>query len=342
MHLTVIWLRPTVATSPSAQKPMRSALAAIGILIGSTAAAQTRSLADVQWMVGCWERTTRTGKGVELWSAPQGGMMMGVAYAVTDTSVREGEQLRMWVSGDTLVYEAHPSSQARTLYKTTVPVSGEVTFENPQHDFPQRIVYRRVGTDSLIARIEGDRANRMRPITYPFKRGECRGLAQSKSAEARLKLQPMYDVMGVRETREPGGRWGSFADYAGPGYSFVIWSGGGSTVTVLDSAALRRQVEIVRRAAATAPAADVRSIVTVERVRLRGDTTEALVSAATTRITTDTAGTRFERVNSVRWIDTWLPRAGALRLLSTEVISEEARLNGRLVMVNGGPPPGQP
>jgi hypothetical protein len=321
---------------------MRSVFAAIGLLIGSTATAQTRSLADVQWMVGCWERTTRTGKGVELWSAPQGGMMMGVAYAVTDTSVREQEQLRIWLSGDTLVYEAHPSSQARTLFKTTAPVSGEVTFENPQHDFPQRIVYRRAGTDSLVARIEGDRANRMRPVTYPFKRGECRGLTQSKSAEARIKLQPLYDAMATRESREPGGRWGWFADYAAPGYSFVIWSGAGSTVTVLDSAAMRRQVETVRRAMATAPAADVRSSATVERVRLRGDTIEALVSAATTRITTDTAGTRFERVTSPRWIDTWLPRGGALRLLSTEIISEEARLNGRVVMVNGGPPPGQP
>ena len=321
---------------------MRSALATIGILIGSTALAQTRSLADVQWIVGCWERTTRTGKGVELWSVPQGGVMMGVSYAVTDTSIRESEQLRIWASGDTLVYEAHPSSQARTLFKTTARVSGEVTFENPQHDFPQRIIYRRAGTDSLVARIEGDRANRARPIDYPFKRGECRGLTQSKTAEARIKLQPTYDVMAASEAREPGGRWGWFADHAGPSYSFTIWTGGGSTVTVLDSAAMRRQVESVRRAMANARAQDVRANATVERVRLRGDTLEALISMATTRITTDTAGTKSERLTSQRWIDTWLPRTGTLRLVSTTIISEEARLNGRLVMVNGGPPPSQP
>lgn len=321
---------------------MRSTLAAVGILLGSTAIAQTRSLADVQWMVGCWERTTRTGKGVELWSAPRAGMMMGVAYTVTDTSVREQEQLRIWASADTLVYEAHPSSQARTLFKTAAPVTGEITFENPLHDFPQRISYRRVGADSLVARIEGDRANRIQPITYPFKRGECRGLTQSKSAEARIELQPLYDVMAARESREPGGRWGWFADNAAPGYSFTIWSGTGSTITVLDSAAMRRNVDAVRRAMATAPTADVRSTATVERVRVRGDTLEALVSGATTRITTDSTGTRFERVTSQRWIDTWLRRANALRLLSTAIISEEGRLNGRLVMVNGGPPPGQP
>jgi hypothetical protein len=48
-----------------------------------------------------------------------------------------------------------------------------VTFENAKHDFPQRIVYRRHGRDSLIARIEGVRNGRVRGIDFPYARVAC-------------------------------------------------------------------------------------------------------------------------------------------------------------------------
>ncbi|MGH8854313.1 MAG: hypothetical protein ACREWI_08545 [Telluria sp.] len=44
-------------------------------------------------------------------------------------------------------------------------------FENPAHDFPQRIIYRRVGDTGLHARIEG----KGKGIDFPMRRTACGG-----------------------------------------------------------------------------------------------------------------------------------------------------------------------
>jgi hypothetical protein len=47
-------------------------------------------------------------------------------------------------------------------------------FENPAHDFPQRIIYRRLSPDSLVARIEGPGPNNTtRGIDFPMRRVNC-------------------------------------------------------------------------------------------------------------------------------------------------------------------------
>jgi hypothetical protein len=50
-----------------------------------------------------------------------------------------------------------------------------VVFENPQHDFPQRVIYRKRGADSLIARIEGTMNGKSRGVDFPYAKGRCPG-----------------------------------------------------------------------------------------------------------------------------------------------------------------------
>lgn len=45
-----------------------------------------------------------------------------------------------------------------------------VTFENPAHDFPRRIIHRRVGADSLVARVEGVRSGRAHGVDFAYRR----------------------------------------------------------------------------------------------------------------------------------------------------------------------------
>ena len=51
-----------------------------------------------------------------------------------------------------------------------VEVSGQrAVFENPGHDFPQRIIYRREG-DTLHARIEGNQNGELRYSEWQWKK----------------------------------------------------------------------------------------------------------------------------------------------------------------------------
>jgi hypothetical protein len=74
------------------------------------------------------------------------------------------------------VYTAIPSGQSETHFRSTTVSVSEVVFENRAHDFPQVIRYRRVGADSLVARVEGPGAGGgSRGIDFPMARVGCDG-----------------------------------------------------------------------------------------------------------------------------------------------------------------------
>lgn len=326
------------ASHPETSMRTRFVLAAL--MTGGVAHAQQPAFERIQWLTGCWEIAGAARRTVEVWQAPSRGMMMGGSFSVTDTSSRENEQLRLFFVGDTLVYEAHPSSQARTPFKATTVAPGNLVFENPGHDFPQKISYRRSGTDSLIARIEGDRLGRRAPLTFAFKRAACGNVAVSRSAVARATLQPLYEEMAAREVRQASGRVEWLVEHAVPGYSYVIWSAPGSSVTTFDIPALRQTIQRSRASTGSHPA-DMRYAATVDRVLARGDTVEALVVATMAWTFVDDAGRlggagqRHQRGIVQRAVDKWIVQHDRWLLLSTTVVHEEVSLDGNTVVVNG-------
>ncbi len=131
----------------------------VGLLPVSSLVAQSHGpINKAAWLAGCWE--SRAGNEVveEMWMAPAGGFMLGGGRTVVGEALRTFEQLRISTVGDTLVYTAIPYRQQEASFKG-IPEEGVLTFENLAHDFPQRIIYRRVGTDSLVARVEGPSKN---------------------------------------------------------------------------------------------------------------------------------------------------------------------------------------
>ncbi|HEX3276493.1 MAG TPA: DUF6265 family protein, partial [Gemmatimonadales bacterium] len=82
-------------------------------------------------------------------------------------------QVRLFERRGRLVYAAAPSGQSPAEF-TSVSVSDSgVTFENLDHDFPQRVRYRRAGPDSLLARVEGLRRGTLRGVDFGYRRMAC-------------------------------------------------------------------------------------------------------------------------------------------------------------------------
>lgn len=159
------------------QRPSRILLSnsvAILAFFSSIASAQSRPTDSLAWLTGCWARHTTTGFVEEHWSRSNAGTLLGFSRTVRRDTVVEYEFLRLYSVGDTLIYEAHPSRQQRTEFRATPPFEPEIVFTNPAHDFPTKIVYRQVGNDSLIARIEGIRGGQLRTISFPFSRVSCK------------------------------------------------------------------------------------------------------------------------------------------------------------------------
>ena len=149
-------------------------LIAILLLFAPVAQSGAPSIKDVAWITGCWE-TTRNGRHItEQWMPPEGGTMMGMARTVASGKTSAWEFLIIREGTRGLDYVGKPSGQAEATF-TAAHVSGsEVAFENPAHDFPQRIIYRRSG-DALTAITEGPSNGQVRRIEFPYQKASCGG-----------------------------------------------------------------------------------------------------------------------------------------------------------------------
>lgn len=105
--------------------------------------------------------------------AAGGGIMLGMGRTVRGDTLVEYEQLRIYPREGSLVYAANPSGQEPAEFVSTTVSDTLVVFENPAHDFPQRIVYRRIGADSLAASVEGVSRGKQRVQRFPYARASC-------------------------------------------------------------------------------------------------------------------------------------------------------------------------
>ena len=106
---------------------------------------------------------------------PAGNMMLGMSHTVVNGKTREYEFIRIVQEENRdIFFVAQPSGQKEAQFKLISVSEREARFENPEHDFPQRIIYRRDG-DSLVGRIEGTSKGKERAVDFPLQRVACDG-----------------------------------------------------------------------------------------------------------------------------------------------------------------------
>src|SRR6478736_347802 len=124
----------------------------LAVLVTSTST-QAPALADLAWIAGDWQ-TAPDGRSQieEHWTQVAGASMMGMSRTVAGEKTVEFEYLRIEQRADGIYYVAHPKARCPgTDFKLTRASATEAVFENPQHDFPKRIIYRKTADDSLTA-----------------------------------------------------------------------------------------------------------------------------------------------------------------------------------------------
>ena len=141
--------------------------------LAAAPATQTDPLAQLKWLAGCWELNRGNRTTLEMWMPPAGGVMLGSSRTVVAGQLREWEQVRLSLRDGRLVYTASPSGQPTAEFTSAVITDSGFTVENPAHDFPQRIIYKRRGADSLVARIEGNTPSGARGSDFPMRRTRC-------------------------------------------------------------------------------------------------------------------------------------------------------------------------
>lgn len=109
---------------------------------------------DLRWLQGHWCSDAGDEQIEEYWLEPSAGESVGISRTMTEGSMTSFEYMRITNKGPDTLFTAQPGGSTPTVFTATDSGKDWLVFENPEHDFPQRIEYRREA-DRLLARISG-------------------------------------------------------------------------------------------------------------------------------------------------------------------------------------------
>lgn len=131
------------------------------------------------WLSGCWAYDGRAPGSGEYWMPPAGGSMLAVSRTIKGERTAGFEYLRIAeLDENSIALFASPSGKAPVRFDLVSLTDNEVMFENPEHDFPQRIIYRLGETNlgdtrTLLGRIEGLSDGAPVAIEFPMTSVDC-------------------------------------------------------------------------------------------------------------------------------------------------------------------------
>ena len=161
------------------------AFAAAILLLATLAQAQTppapapdlNSVAAMAWLDGCWGGNVNQRDFREQWSPLRGNLLVGMSSTVNQGTLQSFEYLRIESRPDGIYYVALPSGKSEDAFKlvsiTTDDKDTIFTFSNPEHEFPQRIIYRRGTEGWLYATVEGKLKGEDHQVIYPMRHVSC-------------------------------------------------------------------------------------------------------------------------------------------------------------------------
>jgi Domain of unknown function (DUF6265) len=146
---------------------MKKLLSALLCGIAFINAAHSQEIEKLAWMTGTWTQTKGDETVQESWLGPRAKMM--VAVNLTSSARRNSfEFLRIVEKDGALSYLASPGGKAPVEFKVKEIGEKKVVFENPAHDFPQRIIYAIEADGAMKARIEGTIQGKERGMEWRF------------------------------------------------------------------------------------------------------------------------------------------------------------------------------
>ncbi|PRZ27958.1 DUF6265 family protein [Flavobacterium granuli] len=110
------------------------------------------------WLLGKWETKTPEGTLSENWEKLNDSTYKGQSYFIKDKDTLHFETILLQQTGEELDYIASVKGQnddKAVRFKLIETTEKELRFENPKHDYPQKISYKQISNQSLTAEISG-------------------------------------------------------------------------------------------------------------------------------------------------------------------------------------------
>lgn len=116
-------------------------------------------LQKAKWILGEWEKKDSLGMLKEIWTTQDDSSFVGQSYYFqNEKDTLHNEQIELVQDGDNLFYRATvkgENNDEAVSFQMTKSEDSLLIFENPKHDYPQKIQYKLMKNGSLMATISG-------------------------------------------------------------------------------------------------------------------------------------------------------------------------------------------
>ena len=130
-------------------------------------------LEQMNWLIGNWENKMTDGILTETWTKANDSVFEGTSYYFKGKDTIHLENIRLIQKGDGLVYSTTIKGQNNDEpvdFKLTSEKETEFTFENPAHDYPQKITYNKIKSTHFLTTISGKQQGNASQESYSMKR----------------------------------------------------------------------------------------------------------------------------------------------------------------------------
>lgn len=110
------------------------------------------------WLLGKWATKMAGGNLSESWKQLNDSTFQGKSFFIKGKDTLHFESITLQQKGKELFYHATIKGQNENkavTFKLTTKTEKQIVFENPKHDYPQKITYTLINKDSLVASISG-------------------------------------------------------------------------------------------------------------------------------------------------------------------------------------------
>lgn len=128
-------------------------------------------LNKLDWFIGSWTGVTSESIFTEKWEKVNDTLFTGQSYFIKGSDTLSSETISLQQHDTSVFYVPLVEGQNDNkpiFFKLTFSDGTNAVFENPEHDFPQKIVYQLKENDSLIATISGNNNGIIRSIRFPM------------------------------------------------------------------------------------------------------------------------------------------------------------------------------
>jgi hypothetical protein len=132
-------------------------------------------LEKANWFLGNWENVTEEMTFKEIWKQENDSAFVGESFVTVKKDTVFYEKVYLKERNDSLFYIVSVKEQNKeqpvSFYLTTA-TDNQVVFENPKHDFPNKIAYNKFGNDSILATIYGIKKGKEVSENFPMKKSK--------------------------------------------------------------------------------------------------------------------------------------------------------------------------